>query len=246
MKKSKIQKRIEKALKSIDGDEYWKWKILPSPIKLGLSDSNALGSRDFGNQPGQVTWEDWEEKVKALHPVRFFLVEELVPWFKQKYRKLVKDPIYWFKCNFLTKHKYHLIDIREPKTEGPLAYRYGWIDSDTKMVLALFTILNDFVREEMSHWYCPSEEEVQAEPHLINQRNNYLETKAIHYWYNVERKRQEKVHAELLHSWSDAKKAQDPAEHQLWIDLHKVEESNKEKEDEMLARLLKIRGSLWT
>ena len=247
--KSKIKKRIEKALGSLDEDgDYWKWKFLPSPIKLGMSTSNALGSRHFGSQPGQATWEDWDEKVKAMHPIRYFLIEEFTPWVRLQWRKYVTDPIYWFKCHFMKSYRYHFLDLRQPpnKEFGFPAYKYGWIDSDTKMVYALFNILNTFVREEMPHQFCPSEEDVADEPHLQHQRHAWLETKAIHYWWNIERLRQQKTHDELLNKWSDAHKVNAPETQQLWDDLKKIEQTLKDKEEEMIIRLIKIRGSLWT
>jgi hypothetical protein len=140
------------------------------------------------------------------------------------------------------------LDLRQPvhKEAGLPAYKYGWIDSDTKILYAMFNILNQFVDDEMSSWYCPSEEDVQNEPHLMYQRNNWLETKAIHYWWNVERVRQITEHNELLHNWSEAQKVNAPDTHQLWDELKKVEKAQEDKEDEMIARLLKIRRSLWT
>jgi hypothetical protein len=247
MKKSKLQKRIERALKSMDEDsDYWKWKFLPSPIKLGMSKSNALGSRDFGSHRGQVTWEDWEEKVKAMYPVRYFLVEEMVPWIKAKVRQCIKDPWYWLKCHIVPKHRYHMLDLRQPKVKGEYAYRYGWMDSDTQIVYALFNILNNFVKHEMPSWYCPSEEEIVDEPSLQDQRNKYLEVKSIHYWWNVERKRRDKNESELASKWHAAHKIGDSSEHQLWKELDDIKKANKDKEDEMIARLLKVRGALWT
>jgi hypothetical protein len=245
----KLKKRLAKAIASIDdtdGKEYWKWRWLPSPKKLGISDSNALGSRDFGAQPGQATWEDWEEKVKAMYPVRFFLIEELVPLIRIKWRKYVWEPWYWFKCHFLPSYRFHMLDLRQPKEDGKYAYRYGWMDSDHKMVYAIFNILNAFVKDEMPNWYCPSEEEVEEDASLLNQRHKYLEVKAIHYWWNVDRKRREEQHADLLTKWSDAIKNQDPAEHQYWTELKAVEQANKDKEEEMIIRLIKVRGALWT
>lgn len=247
MKKTKLQKIIEKRIKSLSNKEYWKWKFLPSPIALGMSDSNALGSKHFGNQTGQVTWEQWEEKVKALRPIRYFIIEEFLPAIRQKYRKYMTEPIYWIKCHTITKYKYHLIDIREPKSD-PRSYHYGWIDSDNKMVLALFAILNDFVKNQLPNLYCPSEEDVEEDPSLITQRNNWLEIKAIHYWYNVERKRQEKFYDSLLEKWSDSRKGlnPNPVSHQLWTELQKHEDQEKEKLEEMITKLIKIRGSMWT
>src|SRR5579863_10256158 len=150
------------------------WKIfrLPTPSELGLckdTEHNALPMRFLTSDAGP-TWEDWQEIVKKNYPIRYFLAEELVPWIRQKYRKYVTDPIYWIKCHLLPKHRYHLLDLRQPKSkhEGR-PYRYGWIDSDTQMLYALFNILNNFVKHEMPHWYCPSEEEVASAPYLAHQ-----------------------------------------------------------------------------
>ena len=149
-------------------------------------------------------------------------------------------------ATYSTKHRYHLLDLRQPKVKGEPGYRYGWLDSDTKMVYALFNILNQYVENEMPHHYCPSEEDVQAEPFLLTQRSNYLEVKNLHYWWNVGRKREEKKYLELLHVWSQAKLDQNPSEHQLWLELKKIEQANDDKLDEMITRLIKIRRSLWT
>jgi hypothetical protein len=245
----KLKKRLAKAIASIDdtdGKEYWKWRWLPSPKKLGISNSNALAFRDLGVQSGQATWEDWEEKVKIMHPIRFFLIEELIPLIKIKWRRYIWEPWYWIRCHTMRRHRHHMLDLRQPKQDGADAYRYGWLDSDHKMVYALFNILNEFVAREMPHWHCPSEEEIEDDSHLLTQRYKYMEVKAIHYWWNVDRKRRVRYHDDLLHKWHKARQTNDPAEHQYWTELGNIEKDNKDKEDEMIARLLKIRSSLWT
>lgn len=231
-------------------EKWWKIFHLPSPQELGWTDSeyNALPMRMFNHNQGEKTWEDWEELVRKEYPVRYFFSETLPMWFHIRVQRPVKDAWYWFVCHTLPSRKYHWLDLRQPanKDAGSKGYKYGWIDSDTKMLYAMFNILNKFVEEEMPHWYCPSEEDVQAEPHLLHQRNTWLEAKAIHYWWNVERIRQEKEHYTLLHRWSDAQKNNDPETHQLWDELRKSEKAQEDKEDEMFGRLLKIRRSLWT
>lgn len=154
------------------------------------------------------------------------------------------DMKYWFVSHFIPKRKYHLLDLRQPKANGD--YRYGWLDSDHQMIFALFNILNNFVKNEMPHWYCPSEEEIAFDASLLHQRNIFLEVKAIHYWWNVDRKRQDKRKDHLLHDWHEAKKISVSKEHQLWEDLRKAETALEDKEDEMILRLIKIRRSLWT
>jgi len=235
--------------------EFWKmqrqkwWKIfgLPSPKDLGWSDSNALPMDMFksGNDKSH-TWEDWERKMREEYPVRYFLSETLPFTLRVKVGTPIKDAWYWLKCHMVPSYKYHLLDLRQPKRDGELGYRYGWIDSDTQILYALFNILNNFVKHELPNFYCPSEEEVQNDPHLLHQRHVYLEAKAIHYWWNVERARQIKNHTKLLHDWSEAKKNHDANEHSLWADLGKAEVAMDAKEDEMIARLMKIRRFLWT
>lgn len=230
--------------------DFWKWYTLPTPSQLGMTDDStydALPMRGF-QQPGDTspTWEDWDERVEKEYPVRFFLHQQLTPWIRRQYKKWILNPIYWIKYHLISKYRYHMLDLRQPKSHGECGYRYGWIDSDTQMLFALFNILNKFVKYEMPRWYCPSEEEVQVDPHLLTQRQSYLETKNIHYWWNVERLRQEKIISDTLSTWSKAKKDQDPSEHQLWLDLKKMEDALEGKTDEMIARLLKIRRFLWT
>ena len=138
-----------------------------------------------------------------------------------------------------------MLDLRQPK-KNPLSYRFGRIDSDTKMVYAVFNIINIFVADELPHAYIPSEEDVARDPHLIIQRNNYLEVKAIHYWWNVQRIREEEAEQKLLYAWSLSRKVDAPETKQLWDELGKMEAANKEKLDEMLLKAVKVRGCLWT
>lgn len=227
--------------------DWWKIFKLPSPKELGWSEYNAL-PMDGLKSPGDdtPTWEDWEKEMRKRYPVRYFFAETLPHWYRVNIKGPIKDKLYWVKCHVMPSHRYHFLDLRQPKNADGIGYKYGWIDSDTQMVYALFNILNNFVKHELPNFYCPSEEDVQADPNLLYQRTVFLEAKAIHYWWNVERLRQNKNYNELLHNWSEARKANTANAQQLWIDLHKAEEAMDAKEDEMIARLLKIRRSLWT
>lgn len=227
--------------------DWWKIFRLPSPIDLGWSDINALPMDRFKSAGDDTpTWEDWEVEMRKNYPVRFFFAETFPHWYRRHIKSPIKDAWYWVKCHTLPSHRYHFLDLRQPKSEASPGYKFGWIDSDTQMLYAAFNILNNFVKHELPNFYCPSEEEVQADASLLRQRTVYLEAKAIHYWWNVERLRQLKLHLELLHKWGDAQKAGDANTQQLWDDLHKLEAAMETKEDEMFARLLKIRRSLWT
>jgi hypothetical protein len=229
--------------------KLWKLFRLPSPKDLGWTDCehNALPMALFKRVGDDTpTWEDWDAKMRKEYPVRYFFAETVPFWFRTMINRRIKDSWYWVKCHLLPSHRYHILDLRQPKSEATHNYTWGWIDSDTKMLYALFNILNTFVEKELPHMYCPSEEDVQKESHLLHQRNHYLEIKAIHYWWNIERLRQNKAHAEMQDKWSEAKQANDPIEHQYWDQLRKIDAANEAKEDEMIGRLIKIRRSLWT
>lgn len=228
-------------------EKFWKIFRLPSPKDLGWSKSNALGMNLFKNPNDNIhTWEDWEEKMRKEYPVRYFFAETLPFWFTTTIQRRIKDAIYFLKCHLLPSHRYHMLDLRQPKQKGQYRYRWGWLDSDSKIVYALFNILNTFVKDELPNMHCPSEEEVQANPYLLSQRNSYLEIKAIHYWWNVDRLRQLKLHDDLLSKWAEAKRNKDINEHIYWDDLRKIEADIESKEDEMIIRLINIRRSLWT
>lgn len=229
--------------------QLWKIFRLPSPKELGwtVDDHNALPMALF-RQVGDDshTWEDWDEKMRKEYPIRYFLAETVPFWFNTRIKRRLHDVWHYIASHVVPSRRYHMLDLRQPKQKGKYSYRFGWLDSDSKMVYALFNILNTFVKDELPNMYCPSEEDVQANPHLLTQRMTYLEVKAIHYWWNVERLRQHKVHDDMLHNWAEAKRAHDPNEHQLWVDLQKLEADLNDKEDEMIGRLIKIRRSLWT
>jgi hypothetical protein len=230
-------------------EKWWKLFHLPSPKELGWTrgEYNALPMAKFNNVGDDTpTWEDWEAKMQKEYPIRYFFSETLPSWFRTNIRNPVSNAWYWVKCHVLPSHRYHILDLRQPKNDDVGNYKWGWIDSDTKILYALFNILNTFVKNEVPNYYCPSEEEVQTDPYLLQQRNNYLEIKSIHYWWNVERLRQNKYYAELLDKWSDARGTKDSSEHQLWDELKKIEAAQEAKEEEMIGRLIKIRRSLWT
>lgn len=203
--------------------------------------------RDFQDADDHSpTWEDYNDLIQQKYPVRYFLLDRLPFWISCRWKWYVKNSWYWLKCQLLPSHKFHLLDLRQPKKNDPLAYRYGWLETDHQMEYALFNILNNFVKHQMDHWYCPSEEEVKSEPHNTNQRNAWLETKAIHQWWNIDRLQEEKTYDEALTRWSEAKKNGDPSKKLFWDELHDIQQANADKLEEMMIRLIKVRKSLWT
>jgi hypothetical protein len=225
------------------------WKKLfklPSPKELGWAKENALPSRSFTPNCIGFTWEDWEEKMKSDYPIKYFIVKSLPNFIKYNIWFPVYRPInnswYYLKCHVLTKHKYHLVDIRQRKSEIDSVddYRYGWIDIDHRILLALFSLLDKFVEDELINYYCPTEEDIKENPSYAQQRDTYNEILALYRWWTVTRKWDSKNISDLGSKWVKSKSEDD------YEKYSNAKKEFDEKEDEMIGRLLKIRRSLWT
>jgi hypothetical protein len=201
------------------------------------------------------TWEDWHETVQKMHPVKYFIAETATDFLQQKIWWRLKHPVekfhYWFVSHFVPSRRYHMLDLRQPCPKGEMnvdCYKYGWRDVDARMLFAMFNLLNEFVTGELPHYYCPTEEDVAKDPTLKEQRNVVLEVNAIHHWWNVTRKEDHRAYDSLLHQWSQIRKISGKTEEaaRLFKILGTVEKDNEDKVDEMIARLMKIRRSLWT
>lgn len=114
------------------------------------------------------------------------------------------------------------------------------------------------VEEEMPYGYCvPSEEEAEKDDAgdeqysgFRKQLDNHKEYMAIYNYWTVDRIVLAKAHTEALIAWSNAQRAArgDRTEEVqlLWKKLNETDETEKRKRDEMLHRLIDIRGCLWT
>lgn len=239
---------------------------LPGPKAMGMSDNDyAMPSEFFRNNPEETTWEMYYDKVKELYPVRFFLASTLPGFFRWRWLDLKRpfeDATYWLKCHLLTEHKYHLVDIRNAaKHDSLLPYTHGWMDTDWRMVYAMFSLLIDFVEKEMPHsYFIPSEEDAAKDDGTCSIDNPYSgykdqlsrhkEYMAIYNYWMVERPEEEKKNNKLLEIWSDLRKASKGLETEevkaAWKVHNEADAARDAKLEEMLVRLLKIRHCLWT
>jgi len=153
-------------------------------------------------------------------------------------------PWYWFKCNFIPKHRYHILDLRK----GGNGYSYGWRDTDTRMLQACFLLLVEYVECEkpfdVADWQF---NEVTQEKER--------EIKELYHWWKTGRAEKR---AALTKEW-DSLPPEDgsrliPVEgggYRIHIpDSHRVlnakEDALEEEDQRNLERLIKIRGWLWT
>lgn len=170
-------------------------------------------------------------------------------WFKYNIYFPLRNLYWWFQHNFNPRHRYHMLDLRQPKWD--LNYRHGWIDSDTKMVYALFNILNRFVERELPNFYIPTEEEIVARPEyerecLKTQRKAGLEIIAIHNWWTAVRPVMQDQQKRALNEWHTAHKAKAPNEQELFKRIDELDEKYNTTLEDYMIRLIKVRGSMWT
>jgi len=203
------------------------------------------------DEHGNKTWTHYYNYLKKTYPVKFFFASTLPTFIRNTWLHLIGwklgDFKYWFQSFIIRRD--HMLDLRQPKRNKQFDidyYRSGWIDTDTKMVYAMFNLLNNFVKQELIHMYFPTEEEIAKEPILQSQLDKNNEILAIYRWWNIIRKLECQEGNKALTAWSNAKRSHSINTKQLWEDLKRIDKRNEDKLEEMLIRLLKIRKCLWS
>lgn len=240
---------------------------LPGPKDLGMSDSNhAMPSEFFSNHDDKPTWEDYERRIKQDYPVRHFILYTAREKLGLLYRRAINpisDTLYWAKCNFIPRHKYHLIDLRGSKfTDDTAPYTHGWLETDTKMELAMFKLLSNFVEKDMSskYYYRPTQEDIdnvendyERQVAINNKANNDRIMELYNYWH-TDRFLLDKKAYDATHVWSEYKRlhpkkldeVQSNYLNKLWNESQAAHKIRDEKLDEMMHKLVDLRGVLWS
>ncbi len=183
------------------------------PDKLPLNGDN-----------GDYTWNDWARDAKKDFPVRFFLQEEL-PHFWRPIVRLFGHCCYWIRAN--TYNRYHWVDARTPE------YRWGWQDTDYRMLAACFNLFFECVEKEhlLTYWAWTDDEKRTEIRYEIDR---------LYHWWSEER-------------WDDLKNLEAMhRDHKDGFDLGNTMstwERQKELEELdqlMFHRLVNVRQYLWT
>ena len=156
-------------------------------------------------------------------------------------------PFYWFRAH--TFNRYHIINI-----SGMDGYKWGWTNSDSKMELACFRILVDFVEKEY-----PGCVDWDYDDEIKKIRDEFMEI--YEWWTKAEEDAMNELFEESGWNWSfsevpETKAAPalrklysmnttmtDPAKYAEYV---KRQEAAREKQEEMLIKLIKLRKYLWT
>lgn len=131
----------------------------------------------------------------------------------------------WYRFRGILWDKYHLVDMR-----GEDNYRGGWLDRDAAILLACFKLLRQYVELEdprvgldpNRYFVASTEEEREV---IAGQNAKDLEIRALYVWWTDERPREQAEDDGSSYERTEALYARD---------------------QEMLHRLVVIRGRLWT
>lgn len=202
---------------------------LPSVIELGKSNINALPSSIWGhNNEGDYTWEDYEIEMRKKYPIKYFIYYTFSSLFRRSIIKPLSDIKYYIVSH--TIRKYHLLDIRNKEND----YRYGWIDADQQLLYATMAIMESFIIEQDTPrrliWL---KEELIKDPECkeFNWHDSIKfceDILSIQNWWRIERPK----NTELSFSGP---------EYGLEFD-----EKCRKDDDDMMKKLIDIRGRMWT
>lgn len=163
---------------------------------------------------------------------------------------------YWFKhlCYWLRTHtynRYHILDLRRAELENPDGYRWGWTDRCYSLMLANFLVLRDFVEQEkpwsLSDYIAKLEANGDPNgelPSLRKQQADYEECMLLYRWWVKDRfDEYREFEQREVETFERFKKTGDESDREAWFaaDLAKEKRNN-----EMLHRLIALRGYLWT
>jgi len=231
---------------------------LPTPSQLGKSPRDTLPLKQPNKKISSIeknvfSWEDYDKEIKQKYPVKYFIHNVALVFIHRNIFFHIRNAYTYISCHIFTNRRHHYLDLRQPKTESCDDYKYGYLDSDTKMLFALFNILELFVKNELPILYLPTEEECSAKQDFgqsnAQQRHLHLEIQALHTWWTSERKLDDMNRQRLLNTWHDLLSDKSHSEKQIkkaWSDLNAADKAFQIKEDKMIARLLKIRKGMWT
>lgn len=221
---------------------------LPTPIEMGKSTSNYLPYRKITPDCKRYCWEDYLKDLKEKYPIRFFFFKTLKQIFVCKIFNNILNPIKniknYIKYNFLEKH--HILDLSQPDNFYNIeVYKYGWCDTSEKILYAIFNLLDQFVKNDLEYFNCPSEYESLISPELKEKRDVYFEILLIHNWWFYLRKVDLINYQNEFKRWNNSLYDKEEAKKEL-LALQKMEDELNKKTEEMVLRLMKIRKYLCT
>lgn len=242
---------LRRILRRVLGPDMWLEKIcgLPTPKDLGMSKSNALGSREFTPDQEGPMWEDYYDFLSKMYKKqykRYKLIKDIDFWISVHIIMNIEEFIYFIKSNTYRKH--HMLDLRQPKDVkfGHDSYRWGYIDVEHKLTYAVFNLVEMYINGGNHIKF--SEEDLK-DPSVKEQNEIHLKIKDLLEWWKIDRKAQHEEYDRLLKTWSvlhkikeKRKNGEADAAHDK---LHEHEKMMEEELQEKLIEVIKLKQYLW-
>ena len=188
-------------------------------------------------------------------------------WHRWPFRHISKA-LYWLRTH--TYNRYHMLDMRN-KVNG---YKWGWYDRSELILFANMALLRDFIEKEKA-FDCHIDWSSAAEALEARGKENddgcgasrdahaaaKKEMLTIYDWWTKGRAEELKKEDELLEaaypnpmefesipgsSMFKLKDDETPELRKLRDQCHIMEEELEKKDEEMMIRLIKVRGYMWT
>lgn len=207
-------------------------------------------------------WEKWEQEAKEAHPIRYYLVEEVIPDVK----RFVKLPYTTYKSIV------YYIDNRFIRHSNALTTKSikpgEWMDLAERLLYCPFDALVDFVEVEKAWMWaiCNKEDnpkisrvrkmfwrseelglkylrwEKTLTEECPEQAKKAAEVEDLYFWWKHERPSRADVN-ELYPWWNCAREEDKELIHTKYKELS---EHYSNEDESNLIRLIKIREGLWT
>jgi hypothetical protein len=235
---------------------------------------NWLKKKCYPYYPNAATIEEWADITKRMREKRIcFWLFNTLPTTLAVWKMQGQDVLMKFKYRYHPKHQYHIIRT---------GLKPDYYEADERMLHGMFSLLVDYVEEELAWLYYLSHPEVsesgdetgllaldwQIEANLPDagdnsHSDNFKEIKELYLWWTVDRPERE-LQRELMISqfYSNkppidtdlttmeilaARSKEETEETAAFFDtLSDIEEQHWDEDTEMLTRLIRIRGALWT
>ena len=162
----------------------------------------------------------------SAHKKRRFRAAFLKLW------KFFRNAPYWLRTH--TINKYHLVDARCARN----GYAWGWIDRSDLFLYANFAILTDFVEKEYPGFVDWDYNEAS--------KANKTEFLALYNWWKTGRKEEHDEVNRLPEPSSGYVLQPGVNKIRIHVNLADALDALDKKDNEMLRRLIAIRGVLWT
>jgi len=209
--------------------------------------NKALGKGNELNELGYSS-EGWNEKrtlAKKNGAIWFFISERLDDidiFFSVWWRKLIDDPYYYVMYRWIWKS--HLINSGLPKGK--------YHDMDNQMLYVIMNMIKKYVDDENPLW-------VLDEPPNRNIPRYQIETaivckEAYDWWKNYPNRLQqiEDIYEELPEQTDDVYNMfsnlnkPDKRRMEIYDKIHKEKEKLDKEAENMLIKIMKVRGGLWS